>query len=81
MRFSITHSGATLQKAASFCKMPSSSGSSQRAMITSGIMPMLCSSCTECWAGFVLCSPEHFKYGTSTTCKNMQFSRPASRLI
>ena len=77
----MTQSGSTLQKAASFCRMPSSSGSSHRAMMTSGMMPMLCSSRTECWAGFVLCSPEHLSQGTSTTWRNMQFSRPFSRLI
>lgn len=50
--------GSTLQKRAIFCRRPSSSGSSQRATMMSGMMPIPCSSRTECWVGLDLCSPE-----------------------
>ena len=54
----MTHWGRTSQKRASFSRIPGSRGSSHRAMMTSGMMPRLRSSRTECWAGLVLCSPE-----------------------
>ena len=40
---------------------------SLRQMITSGWIPRLLSSVTECWVGFVFCSPDGPRYGTSVT--------------
>ena len=62
VRFSITQSGRTLQNRAIFEKMLGSvMGSSVRRTMISGLMPMLCSSFTECWVGLDLCSPELFR--------------------
>ena len=62
VRFSMTQSGRTLQNRAILWKMLGSvMGSSVRSTMMSGLMPMLCSSFTECWVGFDLCSPELFK--------------------
>ena len=44
------------------------SGSSLRHTITSGWMPRLRSSVTECCVGFVFCSPDGPMKGTSVTC-------------
>ena len=40
---------------------------SLRQMITSGWMPRLRSSVTECWVGLVFCSPDGPRYGTRVT--------------
>ena len=62
VRFSMTQSGRTLQNRAILWKMLGSvMGSSVRSTMMSGLMPMLCSSLTECWVGLDLCSPELFK--------------------
>ena len=44
------------------------SGRSLRHTITSGWMPRLRSSVTECWVGLVFCSPEGPMKGTRVTC-------------
>ena len=43
-------------------------GRSLRHTIASGWMPRLRSSVTECWVGFVFCSPDGPMNGTSVTC-------------
>ncbi len=81
VRFSITQSGRTLQNMAIFSKMLwSSMGTSVRRTMIFGLMPMPCSSLTECWVGFDLCSPEPFKYGTRVTWIKREFSGPTSWL-
>ena len=76
--FSITQSGLTLQNSEIFSLMLSSIGSSDLITIISGDMPIVLSSFTECCVGFDLCSPELFRYGTSVTWMNRQFSFPCS---
>ena len=48
-------------------KMDASSGSSQRSTMMFGLMPMPCSSFTECCVGLDLCSSEPRRKGTSVT--------------
>ena len=47
-------------------------------MITSGVIPLLRSSATECWVGLVFNSSDVAMYGTRVTWTNMTFSRPTS---
>ena len=77
--FSITQSGRTLQNMAILSRMDWSMGSSHRATMISGLMPMERSSFTECWVGLDLCSPELLMYGTRVTWMNRQFPFPTSR--
>ncbi len=58
----------TASMATSHCReilrfRPSEMGLSLRQTITSGWIPRLRSSVTECWVGFVFCSPDT-RYGT-----------------
>ena len=41
---------------------------SERQTMTSGWMPRLRSSVTECWVGLVFCSPDGPRYGTRVRC-------------
>ena len=43
-------------------------GSELRQTMTSGWMPRLRSSVTECWVGLVFCSPDGPMKGTRVTC-------------
>ena len=52
----ITASNGTSQKSATFRRMPSSTGTSVRARMTSGWMPIERSVRTECWVGLVFTS-------------------------
>ncbi len=58
VRFSMQHSGLTLQNMAIFSRILSGIGSSTRATIISGKMPMPCNSFTECCVGLLLNSHE-----------------------
>ena len=58
VRFSMTHSGLTLQKVLILRRMSLPTLPSARRMMMSGLMPMPCSSLTECWAGLDLYSLE-----------------------
>ena len=79
VRFSMTQSGLTLQNSAILRLRSSSIGSSTRATITSGAMPMACNSLTECCVGFDLNSPDACRNGTSVTWTNRQLLRPTSQ--
>ena len=57
VRFWITQSSLTLQNRAIFRRMSSGSGLSVRQTSTSGWMPTLRSSFTECWVGLLFSSP------------------------
>ena len=59
--FSMTQSRLTLQKSEILSKIDSSRGSSHRSTIMSGLIPMPCSSFTECWVGLDLCSSDPLK--------------------
>ena len=58
VRFSMTHSGFTLQKVLILRRISPPTLPSARRMMISGFTPMPCSSLTECWAGLDLYSSE-----------------------
>ena len=58
VRFSMQHSGETLQNMAIFSRIPTGMGSSTRATMMSGVIPIPCSSLTECCVGLLLNSHE-----------------------
>ena len=78
VRFSMTQSSPTLQNMAIFLRISSGRGASTRATMTSGAMPMPCSSLTECWVGLDLNSQEPEMYGTRVTWIKQQLPLPAS---
>ena len=59
--------GSTSQKRLILRRTPSSIGRSERTTITSGWIPRLRSSATECWVGLVLSSSDEPMNGTSVT--------------
>ena len=72
--------GATWQKVLILALVPSSIRSVERQTITSGDRPRDRSSLTECWVGFVFCSPPAPPTtGRRDTCTNKTFSRPTER--
>ena len=81
VRFSITQSGFTLQNIDILRNIDSSRGSSHLRTIISGLIPIPCSSFTECWVGFDLCSSEPRRNGTSVTCMKRLFPLPSSSAI
>ena len=62
-----TASGSTSQNRAILSRMPRESGSSERATMMSGWMPISRSSATECCVGFVFGSPTTPMTGTRVT--------------
>ena len=61
----MTASIGTSQLSEIFRLSPSEMSLSLRQTMTSGWMPRLRSSVTECCVGFVFCSPDGARYGTS----------------
>ncbi len=77
-RAETTASGSTSQKRAIFSRIPCDSGSSERATMMSGWIPISRSSATECCVGLVLASPTTPITGTSVTWMYRTLSRPMS---
>ena len=79
--FSITQSRLTLQNIDILSKMAGSICLSHLKTMISGLIPIPCSSLTECWVGFDLCSSEPLRNGTSVTWIKRLFSCPTSIAI
>ena len=61
-----------------FLRFASETGRSLRSTSASGWMPIDRSVVTECCVGFVFCSPEAPRNGTSETCTKKMFCLPSS---
>ncbi len=73
-----TASTSTSHMSAILRVIDSGTGRSERSTIASGWMPIERSAATECWVGFVFCSPDAPRYGTRETCTKKQLERPIS---
>mmetsp|Transcript_29960 Transcript_29960/g.67993 ORF Transcript_29960/g.67993 Transcript_29960/m.67993 type:complete len:248 (+) Transcript_29960:778-1521(+) len=76
----ITHSGGTWQNKESFWRTAASTGFSERHMRMSGMRPASRSSLTECWQGFVFCSPVAPMTGSIPKWIMRKLSLPARKL-
>jgi hypothetical protein len=76
-----TASCSTLAYSAIFLLASSGMGEELLTMMASGCIPILLSSCTLCWVGFVLNSPTEGRTGPHVTCTNIVFSLPSSTRI
>ena len=74
----MTAFSGTLVNNAILRRSPSGNGCSLRQSSTSGWMPMLRSSFTECWVGLVFSSPAAAMYGIRVRCTNIAMSWPRS---
>ena len=74
----MTQSFSTLQNRAILSRTSWGSGLSVRHTSTSGWMPTLSSSFTECWVGLLFSSPLPGMATISGTWMNSTFSRPCS---
>mmetsp|Transcript_127564 Transcript_127564/g.397225 ORF Transcript_127564/g.397225 Transcript_127564/m.397225 type:complete len:208 (-) Transcript_127564:645-1268(-) len=76
----MTHSEGTWQKSESFFCTAASTGFSERHMSKSGLRPASRRSFTECWHGFVFCSPVAPTSGSMPKWIIMKFPRPTRKL-